>query len=115
MKTKTAALLAGLLVLCLVGVVAATYLMTSPESDDVTVSTQATLSKVTVSTISVTVGDSLTLSTTVSDHTSGLTVTFFNNNDVSVGTATTDSSGTASLTLQPPEGVWSFYATATHP
>jgi hypothetical protein len=98
-----------------VSVAVALYYMQSPVSPDVTVAGQATLSAVTVSSINIVVGDNLTLSTTVSDATTGLTVTFYNQNSIAVGTAVTNSLGTASLTIQPPVGTWSFYATATHP
>jgi hypothetical protein len=114
MKTSTKIAIL-LLVVLLIGVASAVYIMQAPMSSDVVVTGQATLSKVSVSSILITAGDSLTLSTTVSDHTQGITVTFFNQNDVSVGTAVTGPTGTATLTIQPPVGTWSFYATATHP
>jgi hypothetical protein len=96
-------------------VAAASYLMVSPDSDPVTVSDQAVLSKVTVSSTVLTVGDGLTLTTTINDGTAGVTVTFYNQEDESVGTAVTNSVGTASLIIHPPTGTWTFYATATHP
>lgn len=101
-----------------VGIAAAAYVMTAPMSDDITVNppgAPATLSKVTSSTYTLTEGESITLSTTVSDGTQGINVTFLNQNGVSVGTAITDATGVATLTITPPEGTWSFYATATHP
>lgn len=119
---KSEAIICALLLVVIVGCVAATYIMTSPSSPDVTVNPsptptpqQATLSAVTASPLILTVGDTLTLSTTVSDATAGLTVTFYNQNNVAVGQAATNIQGTATLQIQPPEGTWSFYATATHP
>jgi Flp pilus assembly protein CpaB len=117
-----------LLLTLLVGV-AAIYFMASPASDPVTVSpaptitptpTQtpqhATLSKVTVSSTNINVGSELTLTTTVSDHIQGLTVTFYDNTDEVLGTAQTNSEGTASLTIIALEpGTFTFYATANHP
>ena len=117
-----------LLLTLLVGV-AAIYFMASPASDPVTVSpaptitptpTQtpqhATLSKVTVSSTNINVGSELTLTTTVSDHIQGLTVTFYDNTDEVLGTAQTNDVGIATLTiiaLVP--GTFTFYATANHP
>lgn len=100
------------------GIATAAYVMTAPMSDDITVNppgSPATLSKVTSSAYTLTAGETITLTTTVSDGTQGINVTFLNQNGVSVGTAVTDESGTASVTITPPEGTWSFYATATHP
>lgn len=132
MNTALKIVIATLLLSLLVGV-AAIYFMASPASDPVTVSPaptptptptatatptpqHATLSKVTVSSISITVGGELTLTTTVSDHTQGLTVTFYDNTDEIVGTAQTNADGTASLTIIALEpGTFTFYATANHP
>lgn len=124
MKMSTVTLALVVLTLTVVGAVVASYLMTAPMSPDVDVNpsptptaapVQATLSQVTVSSLSITVGDTLTLTTTVSDGAPGLTVTFYNQNGNVVGSINTDSTGVASLTIIPPEGTWSFYATATHP
>lgn len=118
-KIQTALIIIA--VLALVSLAAAAYIMQSPDSDDVTVNptptptATAALSKVAVNATTLYVGDYLRLSTTVSDATAGLTVTFHNNNGVVVGTAFTNSAGTATLTIQPPVGTWSFYATAEHP
>lgn len=116
---KVSKILVAVALFALVATVAAAgYLMISPSSDDVTVNPlpiKATLSKPALSDTILTVGDSLTLTTTVSDATAGITVSFFNQNDVEVGTAVTDATGTATITITPPEGTWSFYATATHP
>ena len=115
-STKATVALTLIILLVCAETALAVYVMTAPQSVDVTVNPAlASLSQVTVSSTVITVGDSLTLSTTVSDHTAGLTVTFYNQNNIEVGTATTNSAGTATLTIQPPEGTWSFYASANHP
>lgn len=75
----------------------------------------ATLSIVTIDKTSLTVGESLTLSTAVSDGTPNLPVAFYDQNNLAVGTDLTDSSGIATVTIQPPIGTWTYYATATHP
>lgn len=124
-------LIALLLVALIVAIAAAVYTMNSDPSDTVIVSPtptptaspsptptqqpQATLSKVSVSTTMLTVGGSLTLSTTVSDSIVGLTVNFYNQNNDLVGSAVTDGTGKATLTITPPVGSWSYHATAEHP
>jgi hypothetical protein len=129
-KTKTI-LFAAIIITALVTIttVAALYTMRAPNSPDVVIDPEATptptptatlppeaeLSQVQPSVTSATVGDSITLSTTVSDHLAGITVTFYNQNDVAVGAAVTNSAGIASISIMPPEGTWSFYATGTHP
>jgi hypothetical protein len=131
MKKSTKILLTlGILLAIAIPVVAATgYLMTAPASDNTTVNPStspspspspspvpATLSKVTVSTQTLTVGQSLTITTTVSDHTAGIIVTFTAvTGGATVGTATTDNTGLASLTFQPPVGQTRYAATAVHP
>jgi hypothetical protein len=112
-------------------VAAAGYFMQSPPSDPQTVTTpspapsaspeptappQATLSKVTFPTSSLTVGATTTLTTTVSDATAGITVTFRDQYNDAVAYATTDASGTATCApFAPPVGTWIYHATANHP
>jgi hypothetical protein len=122
-------LIALLLVALIVAIAAAVYTMNSDPSDTVIVNPtptasssptptqqpQATLSKVSVSTTMLTVGAQLTLSTTVSDGTPDLTVTFYDQENTAVGSAVTDSTGKATLTITPPVGSWSYHATAEHP
>jgi hypothetical protein len=124
-------LIALLLVALVVAIAAAVYTMNSDPSDTVIVSPtptptaspsptptqqpQATLSKVSVSTTMLTVGAQLTLSTTVSDGTPDLTVTFYDQENTAVGSAVTDATGKATLTITPPVGSWSYHATAEHP
>lgn len=115
MKTKSLCALLVVAVIVSISCVYAFYVITSQHSPDVVVGDKATLSAPTVSSIAINVGDNLTLTTTLSDGLSGVNVTFFNQNDVVVGTAVTDSAGVATLTIQPPLGTWSFYAQAEHP
>jgi len=107
------------------GVVAAAYLMRSPNTSDIIVEPTPSPSptpspapaelQLTPNKTTLTVGETLTLTATVSDGTSGLTVTFYNQNDDPVGTATTNTDGVATLNLIPQIGTWQYYATATHP
>jgi hypothetical protein len=113
----------------LVGVAAAVYVMNAPASPTVTVNPSpspspspspvpaASLSQVQVSDTDIVVGDELTLSTTVSDHTEGIVVTFkIQADNTVVGTATTGPTGTATLTITAnTAGTYNFIATATHP
>lgn len=59
-------------------------------------------------------GDSVLLTATVSDQTSGLTITF-NEGANPVGTATTNGQGIATLTLTPTVGSHTYSATGSHP
>ena len=125
-KLKAAVIIAVVVSLIVAGVALAAYTMTSPSSNPLTVTDPtptpsptpepiaATLSKIELSVPTITVGEEVTLSTTVSDSTPDITVTFFNNGDGVVGTAITDTSGIASLTITPPLGTWTYYATAQH-
>ena len=124
MKTSKIAIIAIVAALCVtISLAAASYLITAPQSDPVTVNPtptpppEATLSKVQVSATTIEVGDELTLTTTLSDHTAGLTVSFYIvGTDDYVGDAATDASGVASLTIAAQQaGTFRFYATAEHP
>jgi hypothetical protein len=127
MKKQVTIILALVAVISFISVVvAAGYLMTAPASPNVTSSTPsptptvtpapATLSTVTVNATTVKTTDTLVLSTTVSDHTAGIIVTFTAvTGSVNVGTATTDANGVATLTIQQPEGSTRYTATAVHP
>lgn len=101
------------------GVVAAAYLMRSQNTNDIIVEPTPSPAhaelQLTPNKTSLTVGETLTLTAVVSDGTSGLTVTFYNQHDAPVGTATTNSDGFATLNLVPQVGTWQYYATATHP
>src|SRR5512138_2428691 len=110
---KAALIVIVAIALICLSVVAASYLITAPTSDPVTVTPAATLTKVAVSTQSLVAGSPLTLYTTISDSTPGLTVNFFNQNGA-VGYATTLVNGTAILTINPPAGTWTYYASTTH-
>lgn len=100
------------------GVVAASYLMRSQNTNDIIVEPTpapppAEL-QLTPNKTSLTVGETLTLTAVVSDGTSGLLVTFYNQHDDPVGTDTTNTDGTATLNIVPQVGTWQYYATATH-
>ena len=101
------------------GVVAAAYLMRSQNTSDIIVEPTPSPApaelQLTPNKTTLTVGETLTLTATVSDGTSGLTVTFYNQHDDPVGTATTNTDGAATLNLVPQIGTWQYYATATHP
>jgi hypothetical protein len=101
------------------GVVAAAgYSLRSPDSPQLTAvdpQPAATLSAVTLSTTSITVGEPVTLSTTISDGLNGLSIDFYNQNGVKVGSATTNAAGTASLTINPTAGLWVYHANTFHP
>jgi hypothetical protein len=130
MKTsKTTIAIAAIAVIALLASATALYTMSSLPSVPVTVNPSPTpsptaspppedetLSQVQVSATSIQVGDDLTLTTQVSDHTEGLTVTFLvYGEDTVIGTADTDESGTASLTIIANSvGTFQFYATADY-
>jgi cytoskeletal protein RodZ len=106
------------------GVVAAAYWMQSQNTPDIVVNpapsptpapTVAPASlTITPDKTSLTVGEILTLTSTVSDGTSGLTIIFYNQQNNPVGTATTDASGTATIQIIPPVGTWQYYTKAEH-
>ena len=125
-----AAIIIVLIASLFIGVVAAAgYLMTAPASNPGTVNPtptptpsptptpvpEATMSKVTLSVYTLTIGESWTLSTTVSDATPGVTVTFHDQTESPVGASVTNALGTASLTITPALGNWLYHAHATHP
>ena len=127
-KTIILAILITLIVVASISVVIAAYTMTSPVSDPLIVNPTptpaptpsptpvplASLSKVATSVTTLYIGNTVVLSTTVSDSTAGIVVNFFNQNNAAVGTATTNAEGLASTTITPPLGTWTYYATASH-
>ena len=116
-KTKLAIMLLILVIAVVVSfkVVDAVYHITSPPSDTVTVTQPQTLSKPTVSATSVTVGETITISTTLSDGTAGVVVTFFENDNV-IGSDSTDDKGTATYTrVLISVGSYTYYADCLHP
>ena len=125
-QTIKAAIIVIAVASLLVGGVYAATLLTSPSSDPVTVNATPTptpsptpipvgLSKVTVNTQTLTVGEQLTISTTISNATPDLIVNFYNQNNAAVGSAVTDALGTATLNLTPPIGTWTYYAQTSLP
>ena len=127
-KTIVVGILISVIAISLISVAIAAYAMTSPVSDPLIVNPvptptptpsptpvpMASLSKVTFPTSQIYVGNSTTLTTIVDDGTIGLVVTFYNNQNVTVGATITDSFGVASITISPPQGTWTYYATASH-
>jgi D-alanyl-D-alanine carboxypeptidase len=92
----------------------AVYRITSPASDPVTVNTPATLSKPTVNATTAIIGDTLQVTTVLSDHLSGQQVIFFLN-DVQIGETTTDSNGQAIFNhVATTPGTYIFVAKCIH-
>lgn len=87
-------LIAVLLIACIVVPVGAVYKIMSPPSDPVVVTEPATLSKPTVNATNAIPNDKLIISTTLSDKAPGVQV-FFYENDIQIGSASTDSNGVA--------------------
>jgi hypothetical protein len=85
------------LILCIAIPVGAVYKITSAPSDPVEVTAPADLTKVSTNATQAIPGDKLVLSTTLTDGLSNVQV-FFYENDVSIGSAYTDSNGIATLT-----------------
>lgn len=77
-----------------IGTAYATYKIISPDSDVVTSTAPATLSKPTVNGTSIIPGETIQITTTLSDSTDNLQVFFYENN-VSIGSAYTNSAGQA--------------------
>ena len=123
----------AVIALCLIALVAtmstvlaAGYLIVSPASDQLTVNPkptdpdpdpEATLSKVKLGVNTITEGDSVTLTTTLSDglHLAtkeGHTVVFYDQNDNKVGQTTTNIDGRACISITPSAaGTYTYYAT----
>ena len=107
------------LVVLLIGVIVgsafAVYKITSPDSDPVVVATPATLSKPTVNATTAVTGDTIQISTTLSDALDGQQV-FFYENDVNIGSAYTGSGGTAifNRVVNTP-GTYVYKADCMHP
>lgn len=99
-------------ILAAIAVAYAVYVMNSPPVSG-TVGAQATLG-LALNPTTIIQGEQWTLTATVSDATSGITVTFVEG-ATTVGTAVTDVSGVATLTLTPSVGFHMYSATATHP
>ena len=99
------------------GVAYAAYKIVSPPSQPVTVGTPATLSAPTVNGTSLVLGDTLQLTTTLSDKASNVQVFFYSNATTgALGSAYTDSNGEAILNVkQTAIGVFNFTADCIHP
>lgn len=94
-KTVIICMVALLLV---VGVAYAAYKIVSPPSPAVHVGTAATLTAPTVNGTSLVLGDTLQLTTTISDHIQNVQVFFYRNDStIALGSSFTDSNGQAIL------------------
>lgn len=104
-------------VLCLSGVAYAAYKITSPPSQPVTVGTPATIAAPTVNGTSLVLGDTLQLTTSISDKAANVQVFFYSNaSTVALGSAYTDSNGQAILNVpMTTAGVFVFTADCIHP
>lgn len=109
------AILVILLVGALVGSAFAVYKITSPPSPEVVITTPATLSAPTVNATSGVVGDTIQISTTLSDAMDGLQV-FFYENGASIGSAYTGSGGIAIFNrVVNAAGNYTYTADCMHP
>ena len=116
-KTKIAIVLLILVVAAVASfkVVDAIYHITSPASPTVTATTPATLSTPTVSATSVTVGETITISTTLNDGLAGVQV-YFLENGVQIGSDYTDDSGTATYNrVITAAGSYTYKCVCIHP
>jgi hypothetical protein len=104
-----------LLVGAIVGTVVAVYKITSPDSDPVIVTTPATLTKPSVNATLAVSGDTIQITTTLSDSAEGLQV-FFYENDLSIGSAYTNSAGQAIMNrVVNSPGTYIYLAEFMHP
>ena len=116
-KTKLAIMLLIIVIAVVVSfkVVDAVYHITSPASPTVTARTPATLSTPTVSTTDVMIGDTVTVSTTLSDGLAGVRVYFFENGN-QIGSDDTDASGIAIYNrVITAAGSYTYVADCIHP
>lgn len=108
-------LLIVLIVSLTVSVAFAVYKITSPNSDPVNVSTPATLDKPSVNATSAVTGDTIQITTHLSDNMDGVQV-FFYENDVSIGSSYTGSGGTAIFNrVVSTPGTYVYKADCVHP
>ncbi len=110
----------AIIMVCLiafVGVAYAAYKLTSPPSQPVSVVPPASLSAPTVNGTSLVLGDTLQLTTTLSDKANNVQVFFYNNaSAVSLGSAFTDSNGQAIINVpMSTAGNFTFTADCYHP
>lgn len=104
--------LSFLVISCGFAVAYATYEITSNEVT-VEVAQGANLA-LSASSTSINVGQSLTLTATLSDYANGVVVSFYDGGNT-VGQATTSGGGIATLTVNPNAGTHIYKAIATHP
>lgn len=109
------AILVILLIAALVGSAFAVYKITSPPSDPVNISTPATLSKPTLNATSGVPGNTIQITTTLSDGLDGIQV-FFYENDIAIGSAYTGSGGIAIFNrVVSSTGTFVYKADCMHP
>ena len=106
-----------ILLLVCSGSAVAIYRIVSPPSDPVVVTTPATLSKPTVSATSAVVGDTITITTQLSDGLAGVQVFFYENSSTNpLGSDYTNDLGQASYNKTfTSAGTYTFYADCVHP
>jgi hypothetical protein len=114
-KVIIAALVIAMILSASVGY--AIYKITSPPSAPVVISEPATLSAPSVNTTSAVTGDTLQLTTTLSDSKEGVQVFFYHNASASaIGSAYTNSAGQAILNYALTQvGTFTFTADCIHP
>lgn len=106
-----------ILLLAVAGVAYAAYKIVSPPSPVVQVGTPATLTAPTVNGTSLVLGDTLQLTTVLSDKAPNVQIFFYNNASMSaLGSAYTDSNGQAIFNVQQnTPGNFTFTADTIHP
>jgi hypothetical protein len=103
-----------LIIVIAAGSAYAVYKITSAPSDPVTVTESATLSKPTLNATTAVIGDTLQITTTLSDLAEGVQV-FFYENQVSIGSAYTNSEGEAILNrVLSNTGTYTYIADCIH-
>jgi hypothetical protein len=110
---KALAIICVAALLCSAGLVLATYTMTSAPVTGSVSAPEATLS-LALDKTAIVAGESWTLTATVSDGASGVTINFLEGSS-SVGSAVTGVGGVATLTLTPAVGSHTYTATGEHP
>lgn len=118
MSPAAIAIVLLIIIVASVGTVYAVYKITSPPSLPVTVNTIATLSAPNVNGTVLVVGDTLQLSSTLSDAALGVQVFFYETGSTTpLGSALTNSNGEAILNvlMSQPKSTVTYYADAIHP
>lgn len=118
-KLKPKAIIAILLIasIAIAGTAFAVYKITSPPSAPIIVTTPSTLNAPTLNATTATVGDTVQITTTLSDGAEGLQVFFYKNGTVgAIGSAYTNSQGQVIFNYGLGEvGTYVFTAECVHP